>query len=68
VKLVFDRRDRKLLGTHIIGDQATELVHIGQAIIVLEGTVDTLVEMVFNYPTLAECYKYAAYDALGQWG
>ena len=64
LKLVFDRDTRKLVGTHVIGDRATELVHIGQAIMTLGGTVDTLIEMVFNHPTLAECYKYAAYDAL----
>jgi NAD(P) transhydrogenase len=67
VKLVFDRKSRKLLGTHCIGDRATELVHIGQALISTGGSVDTLIEMVFNYPTLSECYKYAAYDALGRW-
>lgn len=67
VKLCFDRGTRKLIGAHCIGDRATELIHIGQAIITLAGTVETLIEMVFNYPTLAECYKYAAYDALGRW-
>ncbi len=67
VKLVFERPTRKLLGAHCIGDRATELVHIGQSIIMLGGTVDTLIAMVFNYPTLSECYKYAAYDALGSW-
>lgn len=67
VKLVFERPTRKLIGAHCIGDRATELVHIGQAIITLSGTVETLIEMVFNYPTLAETYKYAAYDALGCW-
>jgi NAD(P) transhydrogenase len=67
VKLVFDRASRKLLGTHVLGDRATEVVHVGQAVILLGGTVDTLIEMVFNYPTLCECYKYAAYDALGRW-
>jgi NAD(P) transhydrogenase len=66
VKLVFERQSRKLVGAHCIGDRATELVHIGQSIIMLGGTVDTLIEMVFNYPTLAECYKYAAYDALAR--
>jgi NAD(P) transhydrogenase len=66
VKLVFDRPTRALIGAHCIGDRATELVHIGQSIIALHGTVETLIEMVFNYPTLAECYKYAAYDALGR--
>jgi NAD(P) transhydrogenase len=67
VKLVFERESRKLIGAHCIGDRATELVHIGQAIIMLGGTVETLIEMVFNYPTLSECYKYAAYEALGVW-
>jgi NAD(P) transhydrogenase len=67
VKLVFDKETRKLIGTNCIGDRATELVHIGQAMILTGGSVDTLIEMVFNYPTLAECYKYAAYDALGRW-
>jgi NAD(P) transhydrogenase len=67
VKLVFERASRRLVGAHVIGERATELVHIGQAIIALHGTVETLIEMVFNHPTLAECYKYAAYDALGAW-
>jgi len=67
VKLLFERSSRKLLGCHCIGDRASELVHIGQAVIALGGTVDTLIDMVFNYPTLAETFKYAAYDALGGW-
>lgn len=67
VKLVFERESRRLIGAHCLGDRATELVHIGQSMIMLNGTVDTLIAMVFNYPTLAECYKYAAYDALGRW-
>jgi NAD(P) transhydrogenase len=67
VKLVFDRETRRLVGTHIIGDSATEIIHIGQAVMALDGTVDALIDMVFNYPTLSECYKYAAYDALGRW-
>jgi NAD(P) transhydrogenase len=50
----------------VIGDRATELVHFGQAFIALGGTVDGIVAMVFNYPTLSECYKDAAYDALGR--
>ena len=66
VKLVFEKGSKKLIGTNCIGDRATEIVHIGQALILSEGTLDTLIEMVFNYPTLAECYKYAAYDALGR--
>ncbi len=67
IKLLFDRETRKLLGAHCIGDRASELVHIGQAVIALGGTVETFIDMVFNYPTLAEMFKYAAYDALGRW-
>ncbi len=65
VKLMVERSTRKLVGVHVIGERAAELVHIGQAIMTLGGGVDALIEMVFNYPTLSECYKYAAYDALG---
>lgn len=64
LKLVVDRRDRRVIGVHVIGERATELVHIGQAVMQLGGTVDTFIEMVFNYPSLAEAYKYAAYDCL----
>ncbi len=66
IKLLFDRATRKLIGCHCLGDRASELVHIGQAMIMLGGTLDTLIEMVFNYPTLSEMLKYAAYDALGK--
>ncbi|MFO0684355.1 MAG: Si-specific NAD(P)(+) transhydrogenase [Sandaracinus sp.] len=65
LKLVVHRATRRLLGVHILGDRATELVHVGQAVMTLGGTVDALIQMVFNYPTLAEAYKYAAYSALG---
>jgi NAD(P) transhydrogenase len=68
VKLIFDQESRKLLGCHCMGDRASELVHIGQVMISLGGTVDTLIETVFNYPTLSELFKYAAYDALGALG
>jgi NAD(P) transhydrogenase len=67
-KLVFDRSTRRLVGCHCVGERASELVHVGHAAMTLGGTVDTLIEMVFNYPTLTETYKYAAYDALGQFG
>lgn len=67
LKLIFDVVSRRLIGVHVIGEHATEIVHIGQAVMVLGGTVETLVDMVFNYPSLSECYKYAAYDALGRW-
>jgi NAD(P) transhydrogenase len=66
VKLLFERSSRKLVGIHCLGERATELVHIGLAIMTLGGGIDALIEMVFNYPTLAESYKYAAYDALGK--
>ena len=65
-KIVVHRPTRRLLGVHVIGERASELVHIGQAIMHLGGTVDALIEMVFNYPTLSESYKYAAYDALAK--
>jgi len=68
VKLVFERATRQLVGCHCIGERASELVHIGQAVIVLHGTVDTFIEMVFNHPTLGETFKYAAYDALAKLG
>jgi NAD(P) transhydrogenase len=65
VKLVVDRASKKILGCHVIGERATELVHIGQTAMLLDGTVDVFIDMVFNYPTLGEMFKYAAYDALG---
>jgi NAD(P) transhydrogenase len=63
LKLVFDLPTRRLLGVHIIGEGATELVHIGQAAIELGGTIDYFIDNSFNYPTLAEAYKIAALDA-----
>jgi len=68
VKLVFDRVGRGLVGCHCIGERASELVHVGEIAIALGGTVDTFIEIVFNYPTLGEAFKYAAYDALGRIG
>jgi NAD(P) transhydrogenase len=66
LKLIFHRDTRKVLGVHIIGEGATELVHIGQAVMTLDGTVDYFIDTVFNYPTLAECYKVAAFNGLGR--
>ena len=63
LKLLFSIETQKLLGVHIVGEGATELVHIGQAVIALGGTLDYFVQTVFNYPTLAEAYKVAALDA-----
>ena len=66
VKLLVSPEDRKLLGVHALGANATEVVHLGQAVMGLGGTVDFLVESVFNYPTLAEAYKVAALDAVNK--
>lgn len=63
LKLLFHREDRRLLGVHIIGTGATELLHIGQAVLGLGGGLDYFLSTVFNYPTLAECYKVAALNA-----
>src|SRR5262249_36151150 len=63
LKMLFHREDRRLLGVHAIGSGATELIHIGQAVFGLRGGLDYFLETVFNYPTLAECYKVAALDA-----
>jgi len=65
VKLIFAPADLKVLGVHILGEMASELVHVGQACLHFGGTLDYFIQSVFNYPTLAEAYKYAAYDALG---
>ena len=66
LKLLFHAGTRKLLGIHIIGEGASELVHIGQAVLAFGGTVDYFVDAVFNYPTLAECYKTAALDGINR--
>jgi NAD(P) transhydrogenase len=66
LKLIFHRDSHAVLGVHIIGEEASELVHIGQAVMVLGGKVDYFIDNVFNYPTLAECYKVAAFNGLGR--
>src|ERR1700723_889162 len=66
LKLIFHRETRELLGVHIIGEGAAELIHIGQAVMTLKGKVDYFLETVFNYPTLAECYKAAAFNGLNK--
>lgn len=68
LKLNVCRNTRKILGVHIVGESASELIHIGQVLMNMEGTVDDLQRNVFNYPTLAECYKMAAKDCLAQLG
>ncbi|GAC1361570.1 MAG: Si-specific NAD(P)(+) transhydrogenase [Acidobacteriaceae bacterium] len=66
LKLIFHRTNHTLLGVHIIGEGASELVHIGQAVMALGGKLDYFVDTVFNYPTLAECYKVAAFNGLNR--
>ncbi len=66
LKLLFDRNTRKLLGVHILGQRATEIVHIGQAVLAYGGSIEYFRDTVFNYPTLAEAYKVAALDGLNK--
>ncbi len=66
VKLLFDPVDQRVLGVHVVGEQASELIHIGQACMHFDGTLDFFIQNVFNFPTLSDLYKYAAYDGLGR--
>jgi NAD(P) transhydrogenase len=66
LKLLFNRNNRKLLGVHAIGERATEIIHIGQAILAHGSTIEYFRDTVFNYPTLAEAYKVAALDGLNK--
>jgi len=66
LKLIFHRETKQLLGVHIIGEGAAELVHIGQAVMSHNATIDYFIDTVFNYPTLAECYKAAAFNGLNK--
>jgi len=66
LKMLFHREDRRLLGVHVVGTGATELIHIGQAVLALGGGLDYFLKTAFNYPTLAECYKVAALDAFNK--
>jgi NAD(P) transhydrogenase len=68
LKLIFHNETRQLLGVHIIGEGASELIHIGQAVLSFGGTIDYFIDTVFNYPTLAECYKVAAFDGINRLG
>lgn len=65
IKLVFERDGLKLLGVHIVGENASELLHIGMMVLQFGGTLNAFIDSVFNFPTLSEAYKYAAYDGLG---
>jgi NAD(P) transhydrogenase len=64
LKLVFRRDDRRLLGVHMLGDAASELIHLGQAVLHFDGTIDYFIHTTFNLPTATDIYKYAAYDGL----
>lgn len=66
LKILFAESDGKVLGVHILGEGSSELIHIGQAVLAMGGTLDYFLENVFNYPTLAEAYKVAALDAWNQ--
>jgi NAD(P) transhydrogenase len=68
LKLIFHLDSHELLGVHIIGEGASELVHIGQAVMAFKGNVEYFINNVFNYPTLAECYKTAAFDGINRLG
>ena len=63
--LVFDPESLKIHGVHIVGENASELVHVGMMVMQFGGTINAFIESVFNFPTLGEAYKYAAYDGLG---
>jgi NAD(P) transhydrogenase len=65
IKVVFDSASLELLGVHIVGENASELLHIGMVVMQFGGTINAFIESVFNFPTLSEAYKYAAYDGLG---
>jgi NAD(P) transhydrogenase len=65
LKLVFAPADKRLLGVHLIGELASELVHIGAQVMAGNGTIDAFIDAVYNFPSLSELYKYAAYDGLG---
>jgi len=64
LKLLFHRESRQVLGVPAIGERAAEIIHIGQAVMTCEGTIEYFINTVFNYPTLAEAYKIAAFDGL----
>jgi NAD(P) transhydrogenase len=66
LKLLFREEDMRLLGVHMLGEQSTELIHVGLTAMLLKGGADLFIQSCYNYPTLTELYKYAAYDALGR--
>jgi NAD(P) transhydrogenase len=67
LKIVFSPEDKRVLGVHHIGEMASELVHTGADVIAAGGTIDTFIDAVYNFPSLSDLYKYAAYDGLDAW-
>jgi len=67
VKLIFDKADRTVLGVHILGEVATEIIHVGQSALNHSDPIDYFMEKTFNVPTLSEAYKFAAYDGMQKW-
>jgi NAD(P) transhydrogenase len=65
LKIVVRVDDHRLIGVHAIGEHAAELIHVGLMVMQLGGAIEAFIDAVFNYPTLSDAYKYAAYDALG---
>lgn len=66
LKLLFHRETKSFFGVHVIGEAATEIIHIGQSVMSLGGTIEYFRDTVFNYPTMAECYKVAAFEGLNK--
>jgi len=66
LKIMFHVETREVLGVSILGEGASDLIHIGQAVMAHKGTIDYFVDTLFNYPTLAKCYKTAAFDSLNR--
>ena len=66
MKVLFDRKSLKVLGVHAFGERATEIIHIGQAVMAFGGTIEYFRDSVFNYPTMAEAYKVAGLDGLNR--
>ena len=66
IKLVFSPTDKKLLGAHILGEQASELIHVASHVLLHGGPIDEFIDAVYNYPTLSDSYQYAAYDGLAK--
>jgi NAD(P) transhydrogenase len=67
LKIILSPEDKRVLGVHLIGEMASELIHIGADVIASEGTIDEFIHAVYNFPSLSDLYKYAAYDGLDAW-